>query len=445
MNELIREIAHLIEKQSGFVIGDQSLGALESIVGQRLRHGGFSGFEGYADYLRRHPVSEEWRHLLSKITIKESYLFRAKDQFDALTAAILEETADRRQDRRLRVWCAGCARGEEAATLAIVLADHPDVGSWNWSVLATDVDVAALGEARRGLFNRRAVDRVPRAILGRYFSPRGDRFELDPRLRERVEYRQLNLVELPLDLGDDLFDLIFLRNVLIYFRPELQRRVVEGVEQVLAPGGTLFLGPSESLLHLGTTLRARDLGKCFCYQRPTPSEDVGLPAPSRRNTISDAEPVGDASDSTSTAHESDGGAPRAASFEARLESTIRALERGANHDAAVSLADLRRENPESATVHALEGLAFERLGDREGSVHAYRAALYLAPEMDEVRFLLARSLDGLGRTKAAAREYRTVLSGLGPTSSFSTAVLGRMGLPDVEQMRQISLEYLDMP
>jgi chemotaxis protein methyltransferase CheR len=436
---LIREIAQLIEATSGFVIGAQSSEALERLVNRRIERGGFAGVESYVDYLRRHPDSEEWRHILNKITNKESYLFRAHAQFEALSNILLSEVAERRSDGRLRVWCAGCARGEEAATLAIVLADHPVVGSWEWKVLATDVDEAALADARRGIYGSRAVGRVPAATLKRHFALREDGFELAAELRERIEFRRLNLVEQPLDLADGLFDVVFLRNVLIYFRPEIQRRVVETVEETLTPDGILFLGPSESLLHLGTRLQARDLGDCFCYRRPsrskksettlkaaeppskTPSaEEGGLELPKRTPGRTDAEPP----------------------FGARLESMVGALTGGDNRRASAGLRTLRREFPESAATRALEGVALERSGDPEGAARSYRAALYLAPEMDEIRFLLAVALERLGRLNAAAREYRTALTGLGPAGGYMTEVLGRLGFPDHHQMSQKCREFL---
>lgn len=439
MSEVIHEIAQLIEVSSGFVIGNRSIDALAAFVRQRVERGGFAGVERYLDYLRRHPDSEEWRHILTRITIKESYLFRAHAQFDALTTTVLGELANRRGDRLLRVWCAGCARGEEAATLAIVLADHPLVGNWSWSVLATDVDDSALADARKGIYGRRAVQRVPPPALARHFVRHRDRYKLDAQLRDRIEYRRLNLIDQPLDLAGERFDVIFLRNVLIYFRPELQRRVVESVEAALTPEGTLFLAPSESLLHLDTTLQARDLGGCFCYRRapitqdadvlPTGSGAALVPPP-----VTTKIPAPPPSRSTGTV-------PPAPLLDARLELAVEALEDGHNERARVVLAALRHDYPESAEVRALEGVTLERTGDLEQSVLAFRAALYLAPEMDEVRFLLARTLEGLGRSRAAGREYRTALSGLGPAGSFSAAILGRLGLPDSEQMTQSCLEY----
>ena len=439
MSGPIREIARLIEASSGFVIGDQSLDALGRLVGERVRRGGFEGVERYVDYLRRHPDSEEWRHLLSKITVKESYLFRAQAQFEALAGSVLDEIADRRADRNLRVWCAGCARGEEAATLAIVLADHPVVGSWRWSVLATDVDEEALADARKGVYGRRAVERVPSTALERHFVRRGDQFELVPELRRHIEYRRLNLVEQPLDLGDELFDVIFLRNVLIYFRPELQRRVVEMVEHALTDRGVLFLGPSESLLHLGTTLRAEDLGGCFCYRRRPPVDGGGSGAAFEEAAMKGTQP---AAEGVAPPAASDDHGHEAPAFQARLESMVEALERGQNRRAAAGLAALRHAFPERAVIRALEGVAHERCGDPEQASLAYRAALYLAPEMDEIRFLLARALEGLGRSQAAAREYRTALTGLGPEGGFMAAILGRLGFPEGDQMMEICRTYL---
>jgi chemotaxis methyl-accepting protein methylase/Tfp pilus assembly protein PilF len=434
----MREIAQLIEATSGFVIGHQSLEALGRFVGERVRRGGFAGVERYVDYLRRHPDSEEWRHLLSRITVKESYLFRSHAQFEALADTILDEIVHRRRDRHLRIWCAGCARGEEAATLAIVLADHPVVGSWRWSVLATDVDEAALSDARRGLYGKRAVERVPPATLERHFVRRGDQFELVPELRRRIEYRRLNLADEPFYLGDERFDVIFLRNVLIYFKPELQRRVIELIEVALSEHGVLFLGPSESLLHLGTKLQAEDLGECFCYRR---RQSVRKGESTRAVEKAAVQPMRPATEAVAPPGLSEDHEQDVPTYEARLESMIEALEKGENRRAAAGLAALRHEFPEKAAARVLEGVAVERCGDPEQATLAYRAALYLAPEMDEVRFLLARALERQGRSQAAAREYRTALTGLGPAGGQMTAILRRLGFPDHQRMSALCRKF----
>jgi tetratricopeptide (TPR) repeat protein len=270
----------------------------------------------------------------------------------------------------------------------------------------------------------------------------GSRYELRPELRRRIEYRRLNLVEQPIDLAGELFDVIFLRNVLIYFRPEIQRRVIESVEEVLEPEGTVFLGPSESLIHLGTTLQARDLGGCFCYRRPPTSDDKGVDTVIGQRAVR-ATPAATASPVPVPRMPSDD-ADSAPSFDVRLEAMIQALEERHYRRAVAGLTALRHELPESAVAHALGGVAFERLADPEKAALAYRAALYLAPEMDEVRFLLACVLDELGRSGAAAREYRTALTGLGPASGFMTSILKRLGFPDHHQMSDICLVKLKL-
>jgi tetratricopeptide (TPR) repeat protein len=129
---------------------------------------------------------------------------------------------------------------------------------------------------------------------------------------------------------------------------------------------------------------------------------------------------------------------------ARLESMIEAIDRGDNQRAAAGLRALRQEYPESAAVRAFEGVALELCGDLDRATLAYRAALYLDPEMDEIRFLLARALEGRGRSRAAAREYRTVLSGLGPAGvGYVGAVLARLGFPDRRQMSVFCREFLE--
>ncbi len=432
MTEAIRELARLIEDASGFVIDDGRLGTLEDFARERVVSAGFADIQSYVDALRRHGDSDELRLLLGRITIKESYLYRGRAQFDALEETVLSELLAHNRHRGLRVWCAGCARGEEAATLAIVLADHAVGGDWRWSILATDVDEAALIEAQTGLFGRRAVARVPSECLQRHFVSRGDRFELDPELRARIEFRRLNLADQSLDLGGEVFDVIFLRNVLIYFRPELQRRVVAAVESVLAADGFLFLGPSESLLHLDSGLQARDLGGSFCYRHrrtaaigtasagvsgETPPAAAGATA----STISGPAQPPLAGDDEPT-------------IEARLESVIGCLEKDDLHGALDLIDDLRTGFPDNAVAHALEAIARERTGDLDAAVLAYRGALYLEPEMDEIRFLLARCLRTLGREGRAAREYRAVLTGLGTPSSKLGTLMRRLGLPTADEM-----------
>ncbi len=440
MSPSTRRLARLIESSTGFVIRDRYLGALQAFARERASIGGHSSLDDYVSYLRRHPDSDEWRILLNRITIKESYLFRGQAQLDVLRDVVIKDLATRRGNTVLRVWSAGCAHGEEAVTLAIVLDQHPGLKGWDWNVLATDVDGHALEEARRGLYSRRAVARVPSELFDLYFATVGDRFELRPELRRRITYRHLNLVQPELDVAPGSFDIVFLRNVLIYFRPALQKQVVAAAARALAGDGSLFLGPSESLLHLDCDLRAHDLGTCFAYRHKS------FPASETDKAGNGLEDGGAIVEPAIIRVKGPAPNPEAGSvtgFDGRIERVVAVLEAGTKLDEAIDHIDaIRHDFPENALTHLLEGIARERTGDMDAALEAYRAALYLEPDMDEVRFLLAEALAKVGKKQRAAREFRAVLSGLGSHPEPTAGLLARIGLPSRSLMAKRCLEYL---
>jgi chemotaxis protein methyltransferase CheR len=435
MNRAVAELARMIEEASGFVVSERSYGQLAAIANEQIASLKLADIEEYLDLLSARSDSPEWRHLLARITVKESYMYRGRSQIDALKSVILEELAAIRTNRRLRVWCAGCARGEEAVTLAIVISSHPVVGTWDWSILATDVDEQALDEARLGRYGERAVAAVPSDILASRFVRRGDRYEIDPRLLGRIAYRRVNLVDRGAVVGEGPFDLIFLRNVLIYFRPELQRRVVKTVEQALAPDGVLFLGPSESLLPLDASLLARDLGSCFCYrwppQKAAPRPGIGI-TPRVQSGFRDA--AGGGVEGVIPPRSSPDGLTDGATPEERIGRVVNAVAAGDSASAHRLALALRHEFPEIPVVHALVGAVAARTSDHRAAVLAYRAALYLDPAAPEIRFLLATALEADGRADRARREYRSVLASLSAVQAAPSPWFRALGVPERDQL-----------
>lgn len=269
----------LIRERTGNVVPPARRGFLTEVLERRSRAVGAASPHAYLDRLEgRGPDADaEWAALVPLVTIKESYFFRAPQQFAALERHLLPLlVAARQEGRRLRAWSVACARGEEPGTLAILFAESELLRGWDWEIVGTDVDGEALETARRGLYGERAVAHVPPAQLGRWFEPRGKLYELAPALRERISYRSLNLAHPPYDLLREspgrTFDVVLLRNVLIYFRRPLQRRVVAAVADALAPNGALFLGASETLWQIQDRLAPHDLGNCFCYLHRDPDE-----------------------------------------------------------------------------------------------------------------------------------------------------------------------------
>ena len=404
-------LVELIELNTGNVIPRGQLPHLEQVASERAREAGFAGLGPYVELLGKSALQQEWRRLLPDVTIKESFLYRIPEHFEALRHDILPSLAKARpKTHGLRVWSAGCARGEEPATLAVVMAECPYLAGREWEVLATDVDDEALDCARRGEHGARAVAQVPAHLLRLHFEPRGAGFRLRRELLERIDFRHFNFFRSPyLGLGPP-FDVIFLRNVLIYFSPDAQRRVVARVVSRLAPDGYLFLGHSESLWQLNDEMEPLELDNCFVYRRRVQAS----PAPARRRPaaarpapqLRAATPPPPATLPAELPEAAEGPAPDLAAA-ARALAGDRLDEARAVVDAALC----RDRN--HAEAHALSGLLHDLTGDAQAAVAAYRAALFLEPALFQVRFMLAHRLEHLGWPARARNEYRQVLTDLG--------------------------------
>jgi chemotaxis protein methyltransferase CheR len=423
----------LIEEASGIVVPPRDRTRVATLARARAKAVGCRDLEGYVRYLQLGAALEEWRTLLGRLTVKESYLFRAARQFTALEQVVLPDLVARRAPGvELRIWSAGCARGEEAATLAVVLSESRHLAGRDWRILASDVDERALDEAKAGVYGVRAVARVPPELLERYFEGRGDgRWRLDERLLARIEFRPVNLVREPLELPRVPWDIVFLRNVLIYFSEESQARVVRAVAAAMPPDGWMFLGPSESLLRLETDLDAVDLDGCFAYRVRKAGAGRGrfptgaVPAP---------RPPLPAAGSSPRAPRRVRSPEKAETPEPAPQETIVAALADGQIDAALVVAETAVARvSDDALLRALLGLCRDRGGDAEGAIQAYRAALYLDPGLFQVRSLLAACFERLGWPDRARREQREVLTALRSSTLREVPEAARLGLPSAEE------------
>jgi two-component system CheB/CheR fusion protein len=222
----------------------------------------------YVRYLEEEP--DEYDRLIGSLLIKVTEFFRDAKVMERLRVRVLPElVAHARDTRELRVWCAGCSTGEEAYTIAMLVAgalgdvrEHVDV-----RIFATDVDVAALAFARRGVYGAGAVRNVPTELLERYFVAAGDEYSVTKELRDLVVFGEHDLGARP---PFPRIDLVLCRNVLIYFLPELQQRVLRAFAFALREGGWLVLGSSESAAAAATSFTA-DRGALKVYRRDGPA------------------------------------------------------------------------------------------------------------------------------------------------------------------------------
>jgi chemotaxis protein methyltransferase CheR len=250
--EEFRLLRDFIHEQFGLFFDDSQRGSLRSRLSGRLASLGLGSFEDYYHYLRFGPQhAEERERMATHLTNNETYFFRETPQLAVFADAVLKSLKDRktaRGDRRLAVLSAGCSSGEEAYTLAMVIYDS-GLFFWGWDVQVTgmDLDPVALEKARRAVYHPNSFRSIRPPLVEKHFvkEPGGARVK-DP-IRKMTSFRQGNIVEPASYAGLAPLDVIFCRNVLIYFSDAMILRVVKLFHEALAPGGYLFLGHAESL------------------------------------------------------------------------------------------------------------------------------------------------------------------------------------------------------
>lgn len=214
---------------------------------------GFESPDHCVDKLLARPLTREQLEILaSHLTIGETYFFREKSSFDALEKQVLPELIRTRRggDQHLRLWSAGCSTGEEAYSLAMLVHGLlPDLRQWNVTILATDINARSLAKAASGNYSDWSFRGTPASIRKQFFTVNGQRHELLPHLRHMVTFAYLNLAEdayPSLLTNTNAMDIIFCRNVLMYFTPGLARNVLGRFHRALVPGGWLSISPCDA-------------------------------------------------------------------------------------------------------------------------------------------------------------------------------------------------------
>ena len=251
-----RGFASLIYREAGIHLSDAKQALLAGRVARRIRALALPGFREYLDYVTRDAA--ERVEMLNCIATNETHFFREPKHFDLLRDTILPRlAADTSRLRTLRVWSAGCSTGEEPYSLAMLLLDRlPD---WNIDILATDISTRVLDLARAGIWPMRKSKEIPQPYLKR-FMLKGTRsqegvMKAGDEIRSVIRFARLNLNEARYDIGGRI-DLIFCRNVLIYFDQESRRRAVARMLEQLDPSGLFFVGHAESLNGVNDDVRS---------------------------------------------------------------------------------------------------------------------------------------------------------------------------------------------
>jgi chemotaxis protein methyltransferase CheR len=252
-----KRFAEFISSECGIKLPPTKKTMLEARLQRRLRDLGLPGFAAYWDYLTGPEREEELARLLDVVTTNTTDFFREPRHFEFLARSVLPAWAAANGTRTLRVWSAGCSTGMEPYTLAMVLADWAERrGGLFWKILGTDISTRALDAARRAVYPEDQVKAVPGEMKRRYLLRSKDRAQglvrVVPDLRSQVAFMRLNFMN-GFDLGE-LMDVIFCRNVLIYFERSTQEALLGRLCGHLLPGGHLFIGHSESITGMSLPL-----------------------------------------------------------------------------------------------------------------------------------------------------------------------------------------------
>ncbi len=266
----------------GFAFEGDRLEQLEHAARERVGALALGGLDAYVARLREPEFQRgELTRLADTLTVTETFFYRNADQIRALVEEVLPDRV-RRGGQRLRILCAGCASGEEPYSLAIALRENvPELDTWNVQILGVDVNRTMLAKAAGARYTPWSLRSTPDAIRARYFERVGNEYVLDPSVAKMVTFRAYNLADQdPLFFRALACDVIFCRNVIMYFTPEVMSRVVRHLTEALLPGGYLFLGHAETLRGLSHDYHLCHTHNTFYYQR-RPSSTLPPPRSSR--------------------------------------------------------------------------------------------------------------------------------------------------------------------
>ncbi|MBI5199733.1 MAG: protein-glutamate O-methyltransferase CheR [Nitrospirae bacterium] len=277
-DDTFRLIRDFIRNYCGVYFDDGSKFLLEKRLSRRVENYLLNNFEDYYHFLmydkRR---DEELASVIDVLTVNETYFFREFSQLKALSDEIIPEIGERRKDKkRLRIWSAGCSTGEEPYTIAILILEKNLMPEWEIEILGSDINQRVIHAARRGIYRKNAFRSIDDYYIRKYFTDEGEgNYRIVDPVRSLVNFSLLNLVDPFKVRFVGKMDVIFCRNVIIYFDRDAKKKVINNFYDRLTEEGYLLLGHSESLMNISTDFMLKHLKNDLVYQKPTRSALTG--------------------------------------------------------------------------------------------------------------------------------------------------------------------------
>jgi chemotaxis protein methyltransferase CheR len=406
---------------------------LTELIGGRLSDLGLRDCAGYARFLANgEKGSAEMEVLIARLTIGETSFFRDEDVFTAIRDVIFPDILERKQaSKQLRIWSAGCATGAEPYSLAITLMDQMAgrMAGWQIAIHATDLNRSYLAQAAKGTFRAWALHNTSEEVKRECFSKEGLTWTIHTRYKQWISFQHMNLVDgefaTPAPAGTD-FDLILCRNVMIYFTPEMNRRLIGQFYQSLGDAGWLVVGAAEHNLEGYRAFGIVNAPGAKLYQKGLCQAVDPAPVHNRSLTVAARQPI--------LSRERQG----AVLPSDNVEGLRQLVDCGNWKDAAAygqGLLTRDRLNPE---IHFYQALIFENLGIVDQVERSLRQAIYLDRNFALAHYHLGLTLKRGGQAGASARSFGNVLKVLAamPDQAIVTAGPGvtAIGLRELARM-----------
>jgi len=271
-DEEFRLIRDLIYNHSGLFFDNDSKYLLEKRLGKRVMLHSLSGYKDYYHFLRyNRGKDQEISDIMDVLTTNETYFFREAFQLKAFTDEIIPEILaekEKKGDRSLRIWSAGCSSGEEPYTIAMLLLEMGFSKGWRVEIIGADISHRVLQQARKAVYGKSSFRATDEAYIRRYFQEQDGGYKIADKVKELVTISHLNLFDQNRLTLLGRMDIIFCRNVIIYFDQMAKKKVVEVFYRTLREGGYLLLGHSESLMNISTAFVLKHLRNDMVYQKP---------------------------------------------------------------------------------------------------------------------------------------------------------------------------------
>jgi chemotaxis protein methyltransferase CheR len=260
-------VRKLVLDKSAIVLQASKMYLIEARLAPIAKENGFADVKGLVDKIKATNNRSLVQQVIEAMTTNETSFYRDISPFDALKAVIVPELILKRQsERKLIVWSNACSSGQEVYSIAMLLRENfPELQGWDVKLIASDLSTQILEKARSGIFNQTEINRgLPPNLMQKYFLKQGVNFQIKDEIRKMVEFRVINLIESYPPMPK--VDIVFLRNVLIYFDPQTKASILNKVRTVMRPDGYLFLGGAETTMGLDTDFKRLQVQKTVVYR-----------------------------------------------------------------------------------------------------------------------------------------------------------------------------------